>query len=71
MKKIRLVLLAVTLGLASFSAIADDDRDKDDKNKTGHSSTTAIEMSLFGLGAASLLGGGAYLAYRRRVKARS
>lgn len=74
MKKIRWVLLAVTLGLASLSAVAhDDDKDKDDdryNGQTDHSSTTATEMSILGAGAASLLGAGAYLVYRRRAKAR-
>jgi len=73
MKKARWVLLAVTLGLATMSAYADDDhqgQDNDDHNKTGHSSSDATEMSLLGLGAASLAGAGAYFAYRRRGKTR-
>lgn len=73
MKKIRWVLLAVTLSLASLSAYAHDDhqgQNNDDQGKTEHSRTTATEMSLLGVGVASLLGAGAYFAYRRRAKAR-
>ena len=69
MKRIRWALLAFTIGLASLSALADNDKDKD-KIKSAHSGTDATEMSLLGVGAASLVGAGAYLMYRRRAKAR-
>jgi hypothetical protein len=60
----RAFVLAVFL--ASLGAYAHDHGHEND----GKSSTTATEMSIFGLAAASVLGGGTYLVFRRRARSR-
>jgi hypothetical protein len=71
MKKIRQVFV-LAICLASLTAYAfDHDHDDDkDKDKDKYRSTTATEMSVIGLAAASVLGGGTYLVFRRRTRAR-
>jgi hypothetical protein len=70
MKKIRHVFV-LGICLASLAAYAFDHDDKDkDKDKDKYRSTTATEMSVLGLAAASVLGGGTYLVFRRRARAR-
>jgi hypothetical protein len=67
MKKIRQVFV-LAICLASLTAYAYHDHDKDkDKDKT---KTDATEMSILGLAAASVVGGGTYLAFRRRARSR-
>jgi hypothetical protein len=67
MKKIRQVFV-LAICLASLTAYAYHDHDKDkDKDK---SKTDATEMSILGLAAASVVGGGTYLVFRRRARSR-
>jgi len=67
MKKIRQVFV-LAICLASLTAYAHHDHDKDkDKDK---SKTDATEMSILGLAAASVVGGGTYLVFRRRARSR-
>ena len=67
MKKIRQVFV-LAICFASLTAYAYHDHDKDkDKDK---SKTDATEMSVIGLAAASVLGGGTYLVFRRRARSR-
>ena len=67
MKKIRQVFV-LAICLASLTAYAYHDHDKDkDKDK---SKTDATEMSVLGIAAASVLGGGTYLVFRRRARSR-
>lgn len=71
MKKARLVAFFLTLCLSSVVAFADHDHDGDDRDGDKHKSgTDATEMSILGLAAASFLGAGSYLAYRRRGRSR-
>lgn len=71
MKRIRQASFVLAICLASLTANAfhyDHDKDKDkDKDK---SHTDATEMSILGLAAASVLGGGTYLVFRRRARSR-
>ena len=69
MKKIRHATFLLALSLASVAAYADHDDDKD-KDKEKHSRTDATEMSILGLAAASVVGAGTYLIFRRRARAR-
>jgi hypothetical protein len=67
MKRIRQVFV-LAICLASLTAYAYHDHDKDkDKDK---SKTDATEMSVLGIAAASVLGGGTYLVFRRRARSR-
>ncbi|HEY7405418.1 MAG TPA: hypothetical protein VIB39_17965 [Candidatus Angelobacter sp.] len=71
MKKVRLAAFFLTLCLSSLCAYADHDHDDDrDKDKHKGGKTDATEMSVLGLAAASVLGAGSYLVYRRRARAR-
>ncbi len=69
MKKVRLVAFFLTICLSSLCAFADHDHD-DDRDKDKDRKTDATEMSILGLAAASFLGAGSYLVYRRRARAR-
>ena len=55
------LLLAMAILTPALSAYADDD---------DHRTTNAFEMSMLGLAAASAVGAGTYLAYRRKVRSR-
>jgi hypothetical protein len=69
MKKIRQVFV-LAICLASLTAYAYHDHDDKDKDKDKKSKTDATEMSVLGLAAASVLGGGTYLVFRRRARSR-
>ena len=69
MKKIKQVFLLATF-LASLTAVAYDHDDDKDKDGDKYRRTNATEMSILGLAAASILGGGTYLVFRRRGRSR-
>jgi hypothetical protein len=68
MNKLRLVTFLLAICFSSLCAFAGNGNDKmKDKQKD---KTDATEMSLLGVAAASVVGAGSYLAYRRRVRSR-
>ena len=72
MNKVRLVMFFLAICLSSLCAFADHDHGDDDKDGDKYKSgkTDATEMSILGLAAASVLGAGSYLAFRRRARSR-
>jgi hypothetical protein len=66
MKKIRHASFVVAICLTSLCAFAHDRGHENDSK----SSTTASEMSIIGLAAASVVGAGSYLVFRRRARSR-
>jgi len=70
MKKVRLAAFFLTICLSSLCAFADHGDDDKDKDRYKGGKTDATEMSLLGLAAASVLGAGSYLVYRRRARSR-
>lgn len=69
MQKIRLVTFLLAFCLWSLCAFADNGKHKG-QDQQNDSKTDATEMSLLGLAAASALGSGSYLVYRRRTRSR-
>lgn len=67
MKKVRFTTFWLAICLSSLCAFAGNGNNKV-KDKGGK--TDATEMSLLGLAAASVLGTGSYLVYRRRARSR-
>jgi len=63
MKQFRLITFLIAICFSSLCAFADNGNHKGQDKKTD-----ATEMSMLGLAAASFLGTGSYLVYRRRAR---